>query len=264
VGFIARTQPDLITFPQELSNVEIGAKVRSGGGVGSLRMRAPPRRAHASCGMGRGRVAVRALPLARVDQRPRTLGAQPARARTLTMDTLRCGGGARRGAARRQVSENLVEEISKFKKEIKFIYEEMNRPYYKSNAKNDPCGAKLEQFYHTAYNDMEVLEQNKKDALAMYKELSREYGEEDLKPDEFLTQIHQVPGRGSPARPSHRPTQRTDPAPRAAPHPGTCAHPLPSAARAAQPRPLPGHRPDAPGGPRSSEAGTGAPRPRAV
>ena len=55
-----------------------------------------------------------------------------------------------------QVSENMVDEISKFKKEIKFIYEEMNRPYYKSNAKNDPCGAKLEQFYHTAYNDMEV------------------------------------------------------------------------------------------------------------
>ena len=27
----------------------------------------------------------------------------------------------------------------------------------KSNAKNDPCGAKLEQFYHTAYNDMEVI-----------------------------------------------------------------------------------------------------------
>jgi hypothetical protein len=54
------------------------------------------------------------------------------------------------------VSENMVDEISKFKKEIKFIYEEMNRPYYKSNAKNDPCGAKLEQFYHTAYNDMEV------------------------------------------------------------------------------------------------------------
>ena len=24
-----------------------------------------------------------------------------------------------------------VEEISKFKREIKFIYEEMNRPYYK-------------------------------------------------------------------------------------------------------------------------------------
>ena len=55
-----------------------------------------------------------------------------------------------------KVSENLVDEISKFKKEVKFIYEEMNRPYYKSNAKNDPCGAKLEQFYHTAYNDMEV------------------------------------------------------------------------------------------------------------
>ena len=55
-----------------------------------------------------------------------------------------------------KVSENMVDEISKFKKEIKFIYEEMNRPYYKSNAKNDPCGAKLEQFYHTAYNDMEV------------------------------------------------------------------------------------------------------------
>ena len=38
----------------------------------------------------------------------------------------------------------MVDEISKFKREIKFIYEEMNRPYYKSNAKNDPCGAKLE------------------------------------------------------------------------------------------------------------------------
>ena len=49
-----------------------------------------------------------------------------------------------------------VDEISKFKKEIKFIYEEMNKPYYKSNAKTDLCGAKLEQFYHTAYNDMEV------------------------------------------------------------------------------------------------------------
>jgi len=90
-----------------------------------------------------------------------------------------------------KVSENVVEEISKFKKEIKFIYEEMNRPYYKSNAKNDPCGAKLEQFYHTAYNDMEVLEQNKKDALSLYKEVSKTFGEEDLKPDEFLTQIHQ-------------------------------------------------------------------------
>mmetsp|Transcript_5776 Transcript_5776/g.9162 ORF Transcript_5776/g.9162 Transcript_5776/m.9162 type:complete len:315 (+) Transcript_5776:679-1623(+) len=67
----------------------------------------------------------------------------------------------------------------------------MNRPYYKSNAKNDPCGAKLEQFYHTAYNDMEVLEQNKKDALAMYKELSKFYGEDELKPDEFMTAIHQ-------------------------------------------------------------------------
>ena len=33
------------------------------------------------------------------------------------------------------MSENLVDEISKFKKEVKFIYEEMNRPYYKSNAK---------------------------------------------------------------------------------------------------------------------------------
>ena len=28
-----------------------------------------------------------------------------------------------------------MDEISKFKKEIKFIYEEMNKPYYKSNAK---------------------------------------------------------------------------------------------------------------------------------
>jgi hypothetical protein len=56
-----------------------------------------------------------------------------------------------------KVSENMVDEISKFKKEIKFIYEEMNKPYYKSNAKNDPCGGKLEQFYHTAYNDMEVI-----------------------------------------------------------------------------------------------------------
>jgi hypothetical protein len=90
-----------------------------------------------------------------------------------------------------QVAEKLVEEISKFKKEIKFIYEEMSRPYYKSNAKTDPCGPKLEQFYHTAYNDMEVLEQNKRNALAMYKELSRQWGEEDLKPDEFLTHIHQ-------------------------------------------------------------------------
>lgn len=59
----------------------------------------------------------------------------------------------------------------------------------RSNAKNDPCGAKLEQFYHTAYNDMEVLEQNKKDvsmsrrccftsmtlpqALSLYKEVSK-------------------------------------------------------------------------------------------
>jgi len=41
-----------------------------------------------------------------------------------------------------KVSENMVDEISKFKKEVKFIYEEMNRPYYKSNAKNDPCGAR--------------------------------------------------------------------------------------------------------------------------
>ena len=90
-----------------------------------------------------------------------------------------------------KVSENMVDEISKFKKEVKFIYEEMNRPYYKSNAKNDPCGAKLEQFYHTAYNDMEVLDQNKKEALAMYKEVSTMFGEADLKPDEFLTQIHQ-------------------------------------------------------------------------
>jgi len=115
VNFISQEYPELITFPEELTNVEIGAKV----------------------------------------------------------------------------GEKLVEEISKFKKEIKFIYEEMNRPYYKSNAKTDPCGPKLEQFYHTAYNDMEVLENNKKDALAMYKQLSREWGEEDLKPDEFLTQIHQ-------------------------------------------------------------------------
>ncbi len=90
-----------------------------------------------------------------------------------------------------KVSENMVDEISKFKKEIKFIYEEMNRPYYKSNAKNDPCGAKLEQFYHTAYNDMEVLEQNKKEALSMYKEISKLYGEDELKPDEFMTAIHQ-------------------------------------------------------------------------
>jgi hypothetical protein len=29
-----------------------------------------------------------------------------------------------------------------------------------------------EQFYHTAYNDMEVLEENKKEALALYKEVS--------------------------------------------------------------------------------------------
>ena len=36
-----------------------------------------------------------------------------------------------------------------------------------------------------------MLEQNKRNALAMYKELSRLWGEEDLKPDEFLTQIHQ-------------------------------------------------------------------------
>ena len=115
VAFIQRKHPELIDFPQELSNVEIGSKV----------------------------------------------------------------------------SENLVDEISKFKKEIKFIYEEMNRPYYKSNAKNDPCGAKLEQFYHTAYNDMEVLEQNKKEAFAMYKELSKFYGEDELKPDEFMTYIHQ-------------------------------------------------------------------------
>jgi UDP-N-acetylglucosamine pyrophosphorylase len=67
----------------------------------------------------------------------------------------------------------------------------MSRPYYRSNAKNDPCGPKLEQFYHTAYNDMEILDQNKKEALNQYKELSRECGEEDLRPDEFLTQIHQ-------------------------------------------------------------------------
>eukprot|EP00960_Hanusia_phi_P016471 485427-Hanusia_phi.AAC.1 len=115
VDYIHRKFPEYISFPQELSNVEIGAKV----------------------------------------------------------------------------SENIVDEISKFKKEIKFIYEEMNKPYYKSNAKTDPCGAKLEQFYHTAYRDMEVLEQNKKEALAMYKELSKMYGEEELKPDEFMTYIHQ-------------------------------------------------------------------------
>ena len=36
---------------------------------------------------------------------------------------------------------------------------------------------------------MEVLEQNKKEALAMYKEVSTMYGEADLKPDEFLTQV---------------------------------------------------------------------------
>ena len=47
------------------------------------------------------------------------------------------------------------------------------------------------QFYHTAYNDMEVLEQNKKEALSMYKELVKLYGEEELKPDEFMTYIHQ-------------------------------------------------------------------------
>mmetsp|Transcript_32960 Transcript_32960/g.104214 ORF Transcript_32960/g.104214 Transcript_32960/m.104214 type:complete len:325 (-) Transcript_32960:597-1571(-) len=115
VDYIHRKFPEYISFPQELSNVEIGAKV----------------------------------------------------------------------------SENIVDEISKFKKEIKFIYEEMNKPYYKSNAKTDPCGSKLEQFYHTAYRDMEVLEQNKKEALAMYKELSKMYGEEELKPDEFMTYIHQ-------------------------------------------------------------------------
>ena len=90
-----------------------------------------------------------------------------------------------------KVSENMVDEISKFKKEIKFIYEEMNKPYYKSNAKNDPCGSKLEQFYHTAYTDMDVLENNKKETLAMYKELSKQFGEEELKPDEYMTYIHQ-------------------------------------------------------------------------
>ena len=38
----------------------------------------------------------------------------------------------------------------------------------------------------------QVLEQNKKEALAMYKELSKNYGEEELKPDEYMTYIHQV------------------------------------------------------------------------
>lgn len=115
VSYIERSHPDLLKFPSELSNVEIGAKV----------------------------------------------------------------------------SENMVDEISKFKKEIKFIYEEMNRPYYKSHAKTDPCGAVLEKFYHTAYHDMDVLENNKKEALAMYKELSKKFGEDELKPDEFMTYIHQ-------------------------------------------------------------------------
>lgn len=27
----------------------------------------------------------------------------------------------------------------------RFIWEEMNKPYYKQNAKTDPCGSKLEQ-----------------------------------------------------------------------------------------------------------------------
>ena len=41
----------------------------------------------------------------------------------------------------------------------------MSKPYYKSNAKNDPCGPKLEQFYHTAYNDMEVLNQKEQNTI---------------------------------------------------------------------------------------------------
>ena len=36
-----------------------------------------------------------------------------------------------------------------------------------------------------------MLEQNKKEALAMYKELSKFYSEDELKPDEFMTYIHQ-------------------------------------------------------------------------
>ena len=36
-----------------------------------------------------------------------------------------------------------------------------------------------------------MLEQNKKEALALYKDISTFFGEADLKPDEFLTQIHQ-------------------------------------------------------------------------
>ena len=36
----------------------------------------------------------------------------------------------------------------------------------------------------------QVLEQNKKEALAMYKDLSKFYGEDELKPDEFMTYIH--------------------------------------------------------------------------
>ena len=46
-----------------------------------------------------------------------------------------------------------------------------------------------EYMYICIFAALQVLEQNKKEALAMYKEVSTMYGEADLKPDELLTQV---------------------------------------------------------------------------
>ncbi len=77
-----------------------------------------------------------------------------------------------------------LDEIAAFKKDIKRVYDEMGQAYYKGAAKTDPCGAKLEEFYHVAHTEYEGLEARKKDALAKFKDISKwcamrpEWGEE--------------------------------------------------------------------------------------
>ncbi len=49
----------------------------------------------------------------------------------------------------------------------------MSHPSYKTSAKTDPCGAKLESFYHGAHSDYELLENKKKDAMTKFNDISR-------------------------------------------------------------------------------------------
>ena len=66
----------------------------------------------------------------------------------------------------------------------------LENAYY--NAKGERDSGEIEEARETFESVIRMeVEQNKKEAFAMYKELSKFYGEDELKPDEFMTYIHQ-------------------------------------------------------------------------